>query len=363
MATPISSTAKSISATCGGSSVRVLTGILRRVGRRLVASLPALLGVVVVTFILMRVLPGDPAVFFASGPSAGREEIEELRRSMGLDQPVPVQLVRYLGQVAVGDLGRSMTTGQPVIRDIQRRLPASLELTFTALTLALTLSVPLGVAAALRPGSWLDHGVRMLCTLGVCVPTFVSGLLLIYAFYYVLGWAPDPTARIDIFASAPPDITGFYLVDFALVGDWEGWWAAFRQLMLPASTMALFVLAPLARMTRASMLAVLGSEFIRTAHAMGLGRLRIIAGYALRNALLPVITITGIVFSTMLGANVLVEKVFSWPGVASYALDALLASDYAPVQAFVLLMACIFVVVNVLIDVLYGIADPRTSTA
>jgi peptide/nickel transport system permease protein len=341
----------------------VIAAIAQRVGRRLLASIPALLGVVVVTFTLMRVLPGDPAVFFASGPSAGREEIEELRRTMGLDKPIPVQLARYLGEVARGDFGRSMTTGQPVVLDIRRRLPASLELTCTALVIALFLSLPLGIFAALRQGSVVDHAVRLLCTLGVCVPTFVSGLLLIYAFYYLLGWAPDPTARIDIFASAPPDITGFYLIDFALTGDWEGWWAAFRQLLLPAVTMALFVLAPLARMTRASMLAVLGSDFIRTAHAMGLPRLRIIVAYALRNALLPVLTITGIVFSTMLGANVLVEKVFSWPGVASYALDALLASDYAPVQAFVLLMASIFVLVNVTIDVLYGIADPRVSVA
>lgn len=341
----------------------MLVGIARRVGRKLLASIPALLGVVVVTFILMRVLPGDPATFFASGPSAGQAEIEELRRRMGLDKPIPVQLVRYLGEIAQGDFGRSMTTGQPVVLDIQRRLPASLELTCTALVIALAFAVPLGIFAALRQGSLIDHIVRLLCTLGVCVPTFVSGLLLIYAFYYLLGWAPDPTARIDIFASPPPDITGFYLIDFAITGDWEGWWAAFRQLMLPAFTMALFVLAPLARMTRASMLAVLGSDFIRTAHAMGLPRLRIVVAYALRNALLPVITITGIVFSTMLGANVLVEKVFSWPGVASYALDALLASDYAPVQAFVLLMASIFVLVNVTIDVLYGIADPRVSVA
>ena len=341
--------------------MRALAGAARRVGLRLVVSLPALLGVVVVTFLLMRVLPGDPAVFFASGPSAGQQEIEDLRRAMGLDKPLPVQLVRYLRDVATGNLGRSLTTGQPVVQDIARKLPASLELTFAALLLALALAVPLGVAAALRPGSAVDHLVRMVCTLGVCVPTFVSGLLLIYVFYYLLGWAPDPTARLDIFASAPPGITGFYLVDFALVRDGEGWWAAFTQLLLPAFTMALFVLAPLARMTRASMLAVLGSDFIRTAHAMGLPRHRIIVAYALRNALLPVLTITGIVFSTMLGANVLVEKVFSWPGVASYALDALLASDYAPVQAFVLLMAAIFVLANVLIDVLYGIADPRVS--
>jgi peptide/nickel transport system permease protein len=191
------------------------------------------------------------------------------------------------------------------------------------------------------------------------MPTFVTGLLLIYVFYYLLGWSPDPTGRLDIFAATPPEITGFLLVDFALTGDGEGWRAAATQLLLPAATMALFVLAPLARMTRASMLAVLGGEFIRTARAMGLPGWRIILVYALRNAILPVLTIAGIVFSTMLGANVLVEKVFSWPGVASYALDALQSSDYAPVQGFVLLMASIFVVVNLVIDLLYGLADPR----
>jgi peptide/nickel transport system permease protein len=331
----------------------------RRVGGRLLAALPAVFGVVVLTFLVMRVLPGDPAVYFAGGPSAGQAEIDALRAEMGLDRPVPVQLLYYLRDIATGDLGRSLTTGQPVMTDIRQRLPASLELTFTALVLALGAAIPLGILAALRPGSAVDHVVRFLCTMGVCMPTFVTGLLLIYVFYYLLGWSPDPTGRIDIFASTPPEITGFLLLDFALTGDWAGWRAAFTQLILPAATMALFVLAPLARMTRASMLAVLGGDFIRTARAMGLPGWRIIVVYALRNALLPVLTIAGIVFSTMLGANVLVEKVFSWPGVASYALDALQASDYAPVQGFVLLMASIFVVVNLVIDLLYGLADPR----
>ncbi len=320
-----------------------------------------MIGVVVLTFLLMRVLPGDPAVFFASGPSAGQQEIEDLRREMGLDKPIPLQLALYLRDVATGNLGKSMTTGQPVVTDMARRLPASLELTFTALFIALLVSLPLGIVAALRPGSILDHAVRFICTLGVCMPTFVSGLLLIYVFYYMLGWAPDPTGRIDIFAASPPEITGFLLVDFAITGDWEGWWAAFSQIILPACTMALFVLAPLARMTRASMLSVLGSDFIRTARSVGLPGARVTVVYALRNALLPVLTIAGIVFSTMLGANVLVEKVFSWPGVASYTLDALVASDYAPVQGFVLLMALIFVVVNLIVDLLYGLADPRVS--
>jgi peptide/nickel transport system permease protein len=203
--------------------------------------------------------------------------------------------------------------------------------------------------------------VRLFCALGVCVPTFVSGLLLIYVFYYLLGLAPDPTGRVDIFASLPPSRTGFLLIDFLLAGDFEGWWAALRQLILPALSMALFVVAPLARITRASMLVSLGSDFVRTARSIGLPWWRIVVTYALRNAILPVITIAGIVFSTMLGANVLVEKVFSWPGVASYALDALLSSDYAPVQGFVLLMASVFVIVNLVVDVLYGIADPRVT--
>jgi peptide/nickel transport system permease protein len=336
-------------------------GVLRLAGRRLAASLPVLFGAVVLTFLLMRVLPGDPAVFFASGPNAGPKEIAEVRHQMGLDKPIPVQLVLYLRDIATGNLGRSMTTGQPVVADLVERLPASLELTFSALAIALLLAVPLGIAAALRPHSLVDHAVRFLCTMGVCVPTFVSGLLLIYVFYFLLGLSPDPTGRIDVFATPPPTHTGFLLIDSLLAGDGDSFRAAANQLVLPAVTMALFVLAPLARMTRASMLAVLGSDYIRTARALGLSRPRIVLVYALRNALLPVLTIAGIVFSTMLGANVLVEKVFSWPGVAAYALDALLASDYAPVQGFVLLMAFIFVLVNLLVDVLYGVVDARAA--
>ena len=333
----------------------------RRLGHRVLSAFPAVLGVVVATFLLMRVLPGDPAIFFASGPNAGQQEIDNLRHDLGLDQPVLVQLGYYIRDIATGNLGRSVMTGQPVITDMRERLPASLELTISALLLALITAIPLGIVAALRPGALVDQLVRLLCTFGVCVPTFVSGLLLIYLFYVVLGWVPHPTGRMDIFAEMPPRITGFLLIDCALAGDWESWRSAASQLILPAVTMALFVLAPLTRMTRASMLAALGSEFIRTAKSLGLPRGKIIITYALRNALLPVLTIAGIVFSSMLGANVLVEKVFSWPGVASYAVDALVASDYAPVQGFVLLMAVIFVIVNLVVDTLYGLVDPRVS--
>ena len=223
--------------------MKLLT-VARRTAWRFASSLPALFGVVIFTFVLMRLLPGDPAVFFASSPSAGKAEIEMIRKQMGLDRSIPEQLVRYLRDIGTGNLGRSMTTGQPVTNDLIRRLPASLELTVTALLIALTLALPAGIFAALRQNSLIDHAIRLLCTLGVCMPTFVSGLLFIFFFYYVLGWAPDPTGRIDIFLSAPPEITGLLLVDSAIAGNGEVFRAALHQLMLPASTMGAFSLTP-----------------------------------------------------------------------------------------------------------------------
>jgi ABC-type dipeptide/oligopeptide/nickel transport system permease component len=329
--------------------------------RRLLGIVPTLFGVVVAAFILTRLLPGDPAVFFANSVTADAATIAAVRQKLGLDLPVWQQFLVYAGQLLRGDLGQSVGTGQSVAADLLRLLPASAELTLVAFALAILVAVPLGVAAALRPGSIIDHACRLLSTAGVSLPTFVSGLLLIYIFYYQLGTAPEPIGRIDPFAIPPPGVTGFLLIDTLLAGDMEGFIAAARQIVLPAVTMALFALAPLARMTRASMLGVLGSEFIRTARANGLRRRKIIVSYALRNALLPIVTTLGMVFSNMLGANVLVERVFAWPGIGSYALDSLISLDYAPVQGFMLLMATIFVLVNLVIDLLYAVIDPRTG--
>jgi len=188
---------------------------------------------------------------------------------------------------------------------------------------------------------------------------FFTGLLLVYVFYFLLGWAPAPLGRLDVFYSAPPHVTGFYLIDSLLAGEFETFRAAAAQLVLPAVTLAIFSLAPIARMTRASMLAVLASDFVRTARASGLSPYTIIITYAFRNAMLPVVTTLGMVFSFLLGANVLVEKVFAWPGIGSYAVEALIASDFAPVQGFVLAMAILYVALNLAIDMLYGIIDPR----
>jgi peptide/nickel transport system permease protein len=278
---------------------------------------------------------------------------------LGLDQPLIVQFGRYVADLARGDLGTSLTTGQPVLTEIRTRLPASAELTLLGLLLSVSIAVPLGIFAATRPGSLIDHTCRVVATAGVSLPVFFTGLILIYVFYYIVGWAPAPLGRLDIFYSPPPRVTGFYLIDSAIAGNGEVFFASLRQLILPALTLGVFSLAPIARMTRASMLAVLSSDFIRTARASGLSSFTIIVTYGFRNAMLPVVTTLGMVFSFLLGANVLVEKVFAWPGIGSFAVEALIASDFAPVQGFVLTMAVMYVVLNLLIDILYGLIDPR----
>jgi len=334
--------------------------MLKTIAQRLFGALPNVIGVVIVTFILTRALPGDPAAYFA-GAAATPEAVEQVRRQLGLDKSLPHQFLLYVGDLARGNLGNSLSTGQPVLPEIATRLPASLELTLCGLVFAMIVAIPLGVLAATRPGSWIDHLCRLLATAGVSLPTFFTGLLLAYIFYYLLGIAPSPLGRLDVVFSAPPTVTGFYLIDSLFAGDLELFWACNMQLMLPAITLGLFVMAPIMRMTRAAMLGVLSSDFIRTARASGLSRTTVLYRYALRNALLPVVTTLGMVFSFLLGSNVLVEKVFAWPGIGSYVIEALVASDYAPVQGFVLTMALLYVLLNLAIDILYGVIDPRVG--
>jgi len=332
--------------------------MLTMVLKRLAMAIPSLLGVVVVTFLLTRALPGDPAAYFA-GPAATPQAIEEIRVKLGLDKPLIEQFAGYVVDLTHGNLGTSLTTGQPVASEIRNRLPASAELTLLGLMVSILIAVPLGILAATKPNSMIDHACRVISTLGVSLPVFFTGLILIYVFYYLTGWAPAPLGRLDVFYTDPPHVTGFFLIDSLIANQPETFVAALKQLILPALTLGIFSLAPIARMTRASMLAVLSSDFIRTARASGLSPYTVIITYAFRNAMLPVITTLGMVFSFLLGANVLVEKVFAWPGIGSYAVEALLASDFAPVQGFVLTMAVLYVVLNLLIDILYGLIDPR----
>ena len=332
----------------------------RQVLTRLLQAIPTIFGILVVCFLLTRALPGDPAAYF-SGYMADEASIEQVRENLGLNQSMPMQFVTYVGDLIQGDLGVAISTGQTVTQELAKRLPASLELTLGALLLSLLIAIPLGVLAATRPNSWVDHLCRFLVTAGVSLPTFFTGLALLYIFYYLLGWAPPPIGRLDMMFLPPETVTGFYTIDSLIAGDWALFKASLAQMALPVITLALFTLAPIARMTRAAMLQTLSSDYVRTARAAGLSSRRVLVTYAFRNALLPVVTTLGMVFSFVLGANVLVEKVFAWPGIGSFAVEALVVSDYAAVQGFVLSMALLFVSLNLLIDLAYTLIDPRIS--
>jgi peptide/nickel transport system permease protein len=325
---------------------------------RLVLRMPALAGVILVSFALTHLLPGDPAVYFA-GAAPTPEAIADLRRTLLLDQPLHVQLLAYLVDLAHGNFGRSLVTGQPVAWDLSTRLPATLELTIASIILALLIAMPLGIVGARKKGSAMDHICRLVSTGALAMPAFFTALLLVFLFYYLLGLAPAPLGRIAPMAFPPPERTGFMIIDGLLARDWAVVRDAAAHLMLPALALAIAGIGPLTRVTRGAMLAVLSSDFIRAARGLDLPRWKLIYVYALRNAMLPVLTTAGFVFSFLISANVVIEKVFSWPGIGSYALEALVASDYAAVQGFVLAVATLYVLINIAIDIMYGVIDVR----
>jgi len=336
-----------------------LPRLVRIGGRRILGAVPSLIGVVLVTFLLSHALPGDPAVLFA-GPASDAASVAQVRASLGLDRSLPEQLVTYVAALAHGDLGQSLSTGQPVLSDLLHRLPASLELTAVALIFAIVIAVPLGILAATRPNSWIDHLCRGTVTIAAAFPTFFVALLMVYVFYFLLHLAPEPLGRLnDIYYETPPAITGFYLIDAPLAGDWTTFAGALGQIALPAISLGLFALAPIARITRAAMLTSLGSDFVRTARACGLSRRKILITYALHNALLPVVNVLGMVFSFVLGSNVLIEDVYGWPGVGAYAVKAVIQSDYAAVQGFILMMATLYILLNLAVDMVSMAIDPR----
>jgi len=325
--------------------------------RRLMSVVPTLFGVTLISFFLTYMLPGNPALVKA-GPLATPEYLAEIERKMGLDQPVWVQYGRYVGGLFRGDLGESSATGRPVLQDFLQRLPATLELTLASLILAVLIGVPLGVLSAVHRDTIVDHLGRIVGVAGVAMPTFWTGLLFIYVFFYVVGWAPPPLGRLASGLSPPTSITGLYVIDSLLTANWPALWSSLGQLALPAFTLAFSVMAPLARMVRATMLEILQSDYITAAWAAGLPRRRVI-GDALRNALIPVITTIGVVFGFLMAGNAVVETVFAWPGIGHYAVTALMTKDSGPIQSFVLFVAVMYVIVNLVVDLLYGLVDPR----
>jgi peptide/nickel transport system permease protein len=326
--------------------------------KRLALVIPTLFGVTLISFLLTVLLPGNPALVKA-GPFATPAYVKEVEHQMGLDRPVPVQYERYMLGLAHGDLGESAATGRPVLQDFMQRLPATLELTLASLLLAVVFGVPLGVVSALHREKLIDHFGRVIAVAGVALPSFWTGLLLIYVFFYVLGIAPAPLGRLASNMAPPTHLTGLYIVDSILTGDGAALWSSLAHLALPAFTLAISIMAPLARMVRATMLETLMSDYVKAAWAAGLPARQIIYGDALRNALIPVITTLGVLFGFLMAGNAVVESVFAWPGIGNYAVTALMTKDSAPIQSFVLFVAVMYVLVNLAVDVAYGLADPR----
>ncbi len=329
--------------------------------KRLATLVITLLGVTLVAFALIRLVPGDPIEIMVGERRLDAAAHAALMQQMGLDQPLPVQYLRYVGQLLQGDLGKSLVTRESVAQEFEVLFPATVELAATALLLALGLGLPLGIAAALKRGSLLDQAVMTVATVGHSMPVFWWGLILIMFFSVGLQWTPV-SGRVGIEFDVPV-VSGFMLVDAALAdlrGQEPGAFAsALLHLVLPAVVLGTIPLAVIARMTRSSMLEVLRQDYMRTARAKGLAPARVVVVHGLRNALIPVVTVLGLQVGSLLGGAVLTETIFSWPGIGKWLIDAIARRDYPVVQAGILVSALVFIGVNLLVDLLYGAVNPR----
>lgn len=320
--------------------------------------MPILIGVSLITFVIARKLPGDAAHLMA-GPLATQKQIAEVKKELHLDRPIWEQYVYYLRGLLRGDLGTSWRTGKPVAEELLQRFPATFELVTVSMSVAVFIAIPFGVLAATKQGSKTDHFLRVFSVGGVSIPVFWSGLLLMYLFFYALQLAPPPIGRISMDVSAPKHITGLYIIDSIITLNGEALLSALSQMALPVLTLAFAMLSPILRITRTSMLDVLRQDYIRSAIASGIPKHTIIFKDGLRNAMLPIITMIGIQYGYSLGGEVLVEQIFSWPGIGRYSVDAIFNLDYAAVQGFVLIVATLYIVIYLIVDVVYVTLDPR----
>jgi ABC-type dipeptide/oligopeptide/nickel transport system permease component len=333
-------------------------GTLGYIARRIAFGLlPQLIAVSVVTFCILRVIPGDPAGVLL-GPNATRESIDALRSSMGLDDPVHVQYLRYVGNLLQGDLGRSWFSREPVLDNLIERAPATLELITYALLVALVVGVAVGALSAAREGTRFGTATAWLTQTAGSFPDFWIALIGIFVFFHLLGWAPAPLGRIDLAVLPPTRITGFYTIDSLLTGDVAALRSSAAHLILPVLSLGLILSITVAKTARASMLEVLQSDYIRYARANGLMSSRIYRS-AIRNAAPPIVTLIGVLMAYLLGGAVLIEKVFSWGGVGEYAVTAVSNADFAPIQAFLLVTATFTMVVYLVVDVIQRAIDPR----
>ena len=334
-------------------------GIWAYIGRRLIQSLLVLLLVSVSTFILVQAVPGDPIETVLGERAAGDPEIRAAaERHYGFDQPLHLQYVYFMRNLAHGDLGESLSTRRPVMDDLRQFVPGTIELAMSAMIFAIVIGVPLGILAAINQDRWPDHIARFVALVGTSIPVFWLGLLALYLFFYRLRWLPGP-GRLDTGMRIPERITGMVTIDAALHGQWEIFRSSVSHLILPSIVLGSFALGIIARMLRSSLLAALGDDYVRTARAKGLSENKVVAGHAMRNALIPTITVLGLTFAGLLAGAVITETIFSWPGIGRYSVQAALKLDYPALLGVTLFVASVYILVNLIVDIVYGILDPR----
>jgi dipeptide transport system permease protein len=327
------------------------------IARRLGLVVPTFLGITLLVFALIRLLPGDPVEALSGERGMTTERYERLIKEFGLDRPLPVQYADYLWKAVQGDLGHSTITHEPVFKEFITLFPATIELSICAMLLALLIGVPAGIFAAVKRNTVWDYSVMGASLTGFSMPIFWWGLLLILTFSVTLGWTPV-SGRIAIQFDIPP-VTGFMLIDSLLSSDKGAFKSALSHLILPSIALGTIPLAVIARMTRSSMLEVLREDYVRTARAKGASSFRIVGVHALRNALIPVVTTIGLQVGTLLAGAILTETIFSWPGIGKWLVEAIHRRDYPAVQGGILLSATVIIGVNLIVDVLYGVINPR----
>jgi peptide/nickel transport system permease protein len=326
--------------------------------RRILLSMLALLMVTTVTFILAHSVPGDPINAIVSDRVDDPAVIENYRKKFGLDKPVALQYVYYMRNLARGDMGLSITTSEPVSKDLRRYLPATLELSGAAIIFALCTGIPLGILAALKYNKAPDAAARGIALFGASVPVFYLALLFIYLFAVKLSWFPTG-GRLDAGVDPPPDKTGMYTVDALLAGDFALFRQALHHLIMPAIVLGAFSMGIVSRMVRSSLLEVMGQDYIRTARAKGLAETKVVAIHALRNAIIPTLTVIGLLIGALLAGAVLTETTFGWPGLGRYAVNAATKLDFPAVLGVTLVSAFIYILANLIVDILYSVIDPR----
>jgi peptide/nickel transport system permease protein len=334
-------------------------GIWTYIARRFAQSVLVLLLVSVGTFALAHAVPGDPIETVLGERAAGDPAIRAAaERRYGFDQPIHLQYVYFMRNLARGDLGESITTRRPVMDDLRQFIPGTIELASAAMLFAIVIGIPLGIVAAINQDRWPDHFARFISLIGTSIPVFWLGLIALYVFFYRLHWVPGP-GRLDTGMPMPQRITGMVTVDAALRGEWEIFRSSVLHLILPSIVLGSFALGIIARMLRSSLLAALGEDYVRTARAKGLNDGAVVAGHALRNAMIPTITVLGLTFAGLLAGAVLTETIFSWPGIGRYGVQAALKLDYPGLLGVTLFVAFVYVFVNFVVDVVYGLLDPR----